>query len=167
MLPLDWAWLLNQTTEERHTWLPISLLPYMIYSMTYCCWAHSDRKRGRLASIWMILTIAIFPFPPLHYLTYSSFMLKAEAMLQGEDNSRQDQDWPPVWGLKCGRQLLAIKMSSQQGVLCHLCCSPGRKEECGRQSGSHQSFQYGMSPTYDHWGLVVTHGCCTERLAVL
>lgn len=21
--------------------------------------------------------------------------------------------------------------------------------------------------TYDHWGLVETHGCCTERLAVL
>lgn len=97
-----------------------------------------------------------------------------------------DSQWPSTWLCKSlqtqhgglvlcsrlrqcyrGRWLLSFKTCSQRGALCHLCCSPGRKEECEHQSGSHQSFQYETSPTYDHWGLVETHGCCTERLAVL
>lgn len=69
--------------------------------------------------------------------------------------------------LQVGVWLLAVRMCSLQGELCHLCCSPGRKEECEHQSGSHQSFQYETSPTCDHWGLEETHGCYTEMPAVL
>lgn len=51
-----------------------------------------------------------------------------------------------VRGLTGGRWLLAVRMCSQQGALCHLCCSPGRREECERRSGSRQSFRYETSP---------------------
>lgn len=44
------------------------------------------------------------------------------------------------------RRCDAVRMCNQQGALCHLCCSPGRKEECERQSGNRQFFRSGTSP---------------------
>lgn len=92
------------------------------------------------------------------------------------------------------RPPLAVRRCSQQAELCHLCCSPRKKEECGRQSESRRSVQYEMSPwkrntseyrqqfrkqpgkgdvwtseftTCGRWGLAGKHGCCTGRLAAL
>lgn len=116
---------------------------YPIGFNQYCCWVLSDRKKGKVGLHLDDLDNAIFS-PCVTWLTlvlcWRLRQCYRRTILDNPDKTRT------VLGLTGGRWLLAVRMCSQRGALCHLCCSPGRREECERRSGSRRSFRYETSP---------------------
>lgn len=127
------TWSIFQRLDVQTTWPPISFLPYIIKSMTYCCWVHRARYIFSLCVTWIALVLC----------WRLSQCYNRETFLDTPDRKRTKRMSRSSLG---GRWLYAVRMCSRRGALCHLCCSPGRKEECEHQSGNRQSFQFGTSP---------------------